>query len=64
MVFKKDLKDLILITTITETRTAPNQRTHDKVLHPPPCPIQTIAKFTRRPLLESYACRLVTFQSD
>ena len=43
MVFKKDLKDLILTTTITETRTAPH----------PPCPIETIAKFTRRLLLES-----------
>ena len=53
MVFKEDLKDLILITTITETRTAPNQRTHDKVFTPPPCPIETIAKFTRRLLLES-----------
>ena len=53
MVFEKDLKDVILITTITETRTAPNQRTHDKVFTPPPCPIETIAKFTRRLLLES-----------
>ena len=55
MVFEKDLKDVILITTITETRTAPNQRTHDKVFTPPPppFPIETIAKFTRRLLLES-----------
>ena len=35
MVFKKDLKDLILTTTIKETRTEQNQRTNDKVFTRP-----------------------------